>query len=182
MPDYSKGKIYKLCSDDPDITDVYIGSTVQVLNERWLKHKSDVRLGIKNCSSFEMLTRYGIDNFHIELLEDYSCGSLKELCIREQHYLDTTDCVNEFKAYRSVAEEKIYKLKWAKENNYDAKYYQANKDKSKKRQADYQKNNSEKITCECGKIIMKYCMKSHLTTKTHATLMEALQQQAQPCP
>ena len=47
MPDYSKGKIYKICSDDPDITAVYIGSTTQALHTIWSNHKSPSNFKLK---------------------------------------------------------------------------------------------------------------------------------------
>lgn len=40
MPDYSKGKIYKLCSNQTD--NVYIGSTTQELSFRLSDHKKHI--------------------------------------------------------------------------------------------------------------------------------------------
>ena len=56
MPDYSKGKIYKLISNHTD--DIYIGSTCDLLSKRLYKHKKAFEYynnGEKNYySSFEI--------------------------------------------------------------------------------------------------------------------------------
>ena len=38
MPDYSKGKIYCIKSNQTDM--IYIGSSVQILDDRFTQHKS----------------------------------------------------------------------------------------------------------------------------------------------
>ena len=51
MPDYSKGKIYTIrCRTDETL--IYVGSTIQPLNRRFSKHKTEYKSNKKNkCSS-----------------------------------------------------------------------------------------------------------------------------------
>jgi hypothetical protein len=61
------GKVYKIFSENPDIQQVYIGSTIQKLNHRFTDHKSDMKRS--NCS-FKII--YELDpECKIELIEDY---------------------------------------------------------------------------------------------------------------
>ena len=78
------------------------------------------------------------------------------------------------KEYYNENIEKI--LKYGKEfkqkniehiSKYNAKYHINNKDVIKK-------HRSEKITCECGKVITRYSMLMHKSTKKHITAMELL--------
>jgi len=106
MPDYSKGKIYKICSDDPDITEVNIGSTTQPLHARFACHKNKFAKNISTYTSRHMFEKYGVDSFHIELLEEYPCSTRKELCIREQYFMDKHTCVNKNRAFTSEEDKK----------------------------------------------------------------------------
>ena len=196
MPDYSKGKIYKICSDDPDITDVYIGSTVRTLEIRLSKHITATR---RQYRIHKLFALYGVEKFHIELIEDYPCGSKKDLVMREQHYIDSLDCINERNAYtdkieyrKSMADIKYEYDKMRRANNKEKiaaekkQYAINNKEKVSQQQRNkYLRNQEklkEKIVCDCGTICCSYSLNLHKKTKKHATLLEALQQQAQACP
>lgn len=77
--DYSKGKIYHLkCS----ITDkYYIGSTCSTLHDRLLNHK---RVGKKRDTKiYEYMKYYGVDNFYINLIENWPCDNKYQLLKRE---------------------------------------------------------------------------------------------------
>ncbi len=63
-------------------------------------------------------------------------------------------------------------------------YYQKNIEKYKEYYRKTAENRLELITCECGTIIKKYCLKLHLISNKHKTIMNVLnqyknQQQAQ---
>lgn len=65
----NKGKIYIVKNNINDL--VYIGQTIQKLNQRWNKHLSDARTEIDVDNDFHKAIReLGEDNFYIELLED----------------------------------------------------------------------------------------------------------------
>lgn len=109
MKDYSKGKIYKII--DESNGDVYIGSTIQSLEERFLRHKIFKEYNKEKC------------NCKIFLIEDYPCNSKRELEMREQYFIDNTDCINKTSSYREINFHKEQARIRA------SKYYEKNKEK-----------------------------------------------------
>jgi hypothetical protein len=65
---------------------VYIGSTTQTLNKRFIQHKHDASK-MSSCKSKELF-QYG--DAYIELIENYSCKTLEELHKRETEIMKTT--------------------------------------------------------------------------------------------
>ena len=141
MPDYSKGKIYKIISSECD--DVYYGSTVLPLNDRLSKHERSYKQylnGNYGCNtSFKIIEK---GNYEIVLVENYQCNSRKELEMREGEYIKNNQCVNRIVPRRTVKE-----------------YYEDNKEK-------ISEQNKEKNCCEfCGRFIRKYEIRRHQRTK-----------------
>ena len=156
MADYSKGKIYKITNNVND--EIYIGSTVQSLNKRFIKHKTHYKMFLNgkynNISCFKLFDKYGIDNCFIELIESYPCETKKDLEKREGILIKNNNSVNRIivgrtkKEYIEDNKEKIKKYQEDYINNnkekikdYHEVYYKDNKDKIKK----YQEDNKEKI-------------------------------------
>ncbi len=81
MPDYKNGKIYTIrCNSNTDF--IYIGSTCQTLSRRWQDHKKDVNH--RDSKVYKIIRENGgIDNFYIELYEDFSCERKEQLLQRE---------------------------------------------------------------------------------------------------
>jgi hypothetical protein len=143
---YVNGKIYKIVCNETG--EIYYGSTIQKLNERMNKHKSQ-----KNCESKQIINR---NNYYCELIENYSCNNKKELETREKWYILNNDCINQkiptrtMKEYRQDNKEKI--------KEYSKQYCEDNKEKLIEKR-------KEKITCElCGSIVNKSCLKRHQRT------------------
>lgn len=116
MPDYSKGKIYKLYNEDePD--KCYIGSTARELSRRYSQHKSDL-----DCTARILFE----DNKTpiIELLEEYPCISKKELEIRERYWIDEyPNRINIQVPSRTQQEKKEYFKQYNSENRDRLKEY-----------------------------------------------------------
>ena len=80
MPDYSKGKIYKLTSEN--YNKIYIGSTCRTLEERFAAHKWGMGSYIKQvkgnryCSSYLLCEE---PDCKIELIKLFPCSSKQEL-------------------------------------------------------------------------------------------------------
>ena len=93
MPNFSKGKIYKLVSNKS--SDVYIGSCLIELSRRLSAHKAPSN----ECVSKRMF----VDNavITIVLIEDYACENKNQLKARELHYITTINCINKNKPYVS---------------------------------------------------------------------------------
>ena len=87
MPDYQKGKIYKIVNDSTE--DVYYGATCQeFLRIRLHEHKSSESRGIKITSN---ILFYG-ENVRIELVERCPCSNRYELSLRERFYIVNNKC------------------------------------------------------------------------------------------
>ena len=89
MVNYANGKIYKIVCTLPDIDDIYVGGTATRLSRRMCCHRSEARRTKCNSKVYQFMRKYGVENFKIELLEEYPCKSRKELGKREQHWIDT---------------------------------------------------------------------------------------------
>ena len=117
MPDYNKGKIYKLV--DYTNGNIYIGSTTQSLSRRKTKHKSDSKL-YDTYDKRNKLIRYSShsiienNNYNIILIESYPCNNKDELRMREQYWIDITECINSQRAYRTKEQEKDYNKEYFK--------------------------------------------------------------------
>ena len=103
MIDYSKSKIYKISDINNEM--VYIGSTAQkYLCSRMACHRCNFVKNRKQCSSFLIFEKYGMDNCKIELLEVFPCKTKDELLIREGFYIQSMECINKCIAGRTKAE------------------------------------------------------------------------------
>ena len=81
MPDYSKGKIYRLI-DGRTLEDLYIGSTTQPLSYRKSGHKRDTKRK-SDQPIYRKCNEIGWDNIKILLIEEYPCESREQLLARE---------------------------------------------------------------------------------------------------
>jgi hypothetical protein len=144
------GKIYAIKSNQTEL--IYIGSTIQELNERFDRHKSTYKVYINGkynfVSSFDILQ---YDDAYIELIEDYTCNNKTELKRREgiiiQEKLQQNVCVNMRIAGRT-----------------EKQYYHDNREQIK----EYKK---QKITCECGSIFRICDRARHNKTIKHLEYM-----------
>ena len=184
--DYSKGKIYKIVNDDfPDL--VYYGSTIQTLKQRFRQHKKDLICAVKKI--------FETDNCRIELVEDYSCETKRELEIREKHYILNFECIN-IQTPVVSKEETIKRQKlWAKNNKGKRKeqlkkwreskgkeYIQKHIEKHNKYSLEYYHENKKKIMeqrkitmeCDCGGKFRKHCKKRHERSKKHKNYLDTL--------
>ena len=106
---FRDSKIYKIvCKQSGKI---YIGSTRYKLSDRLHNHIYDAKRR-DDLTSSEIIKG---GNYEIQLIEDYPCLDNKELCEREQYWIETLECVNKNRASRD---------KYA----YDKKHKQDNKD------------------------------------------------------
>jgi hypothetical protein len=189
MPDYQKGKIYKMVGYGK----TYYGSTTQPLCERKSQHKQNF-LKNKNGTCSKELYNLGND-IDIVLVETYPCNNKEELHQRERYYIENNECINKMIPIREVEEKKLLKKiytqnkkdkinEWREKNrdkiNEDKKKYRENnKDKIKEMNIRYyEKNkelihkkneikNREKITCACGAVIRKDSIYKHIKRKSH---------------
>ena len=158
MPDYNRGKIYKIYNTITD--DIYIGATTRPLNDRLAEHRRAGKAPDKQPSKLYIyMYEHGANNFKIELLENYNCNSRQELHTKEGEYIQSlTPFLNMRiagqtpKMYYKENYEKIREqIKQYKQNNKNEiakrnkQYYQTNKTKREEHDKQYYQANKEKI-------------------------------------
>ncbi len=127
MPDYKKGKIYKIVCN---ITSkIYIGSTTQTLSVRLAEHRRKYKLfkegKTNNVTSYQIIEQ---GEFDIVLIENCFCESKEELHRRERFFIESLECVNKNVPTRTKHE-----------------YYKENKDDIKEKIKDYYETNKAHI-------------------------------------
>jgi hypothetical protein len=137
------GKIYKIWSK---LTDkIYIGSTIlKTLGERLSKHKWDFdnRYNGSYVSSFDI---FEFGDVQISLIEDYPCGSKRELELREGFYQRKYKnlCVNKQIAGRTSRQYRLDRKEFF--DDYDKQYYKNNIERITAYKKEYHKKNADKI-------------------------------------
>jgi hypothetical protein len=89
MPDYQKGKIYRIISPSKNL--VYYGSTIETLSSRLSKHIYDYKRNNGQKSAFVVLK---CEDYKIELVEEYPCNNRQQLEKKEGEYIKANECVN----------------------------------------------------------------------------------------
>ena len=83
MPDYQKGKIYKLIEERTGEI-FYVGSTALSLSKRMSSHLSDYKRKPARKLYKYITEKIGIENVKIFLICHYPCNSLEELFAEER--------------------------------------------------------------------------------------------------
>jgi len=80
-----KAFIYKI--KNTVTNDIYIGSTIQELKNRFKSHKNNAKIG-KTEKLYQCMRENGIENFSIQLLQELTINNKKELHKQEKKYYD----------------------------------------------------------------------------------------------
>jgi hypothetical protein len=182
MPDYQKGKIYKLWS--PQGNEIYIGSTINTLAKRLGNHK----ICHNTCNSKYLFENY--DDVRIELIEEYPCNNKMELDRKEGQHIRNNECLNTRiagrtqKEYREDNKEdrQEYNKKWCQDNKehkkeYNKKWHENNKEHEQKYREKNKERLSQKFNCECGIVIRIGDKARHLKSKKHIAFTNSQQEQ-----
>jgi hypothetical protein len=161
MDKYKNGKIYTIRNRNDDSL-IYVGSTVQPLYKRFAVHKSHSKLPKdENMQLYKKMNEIDINDWYIELFEDYPCDRKEQLLQREGQVIREIATLNKNvpgrtkqdfqeikKKYRDDHKEKNQEYRDDhKEKNpeYFKEYYEDNKEQINKRNNEYYKDNKEKI-------------------------------------
>lgn len=164
MPDYNNSKIYTIrCKVDNSL--IYVGSTTQPLSKRMVEHRS--KHNKENSDNYTKplyvkMRELEIENFYIELYEDYPCERKEQLEQREGEIIREIGNLNKVIAgvqYRKNKKE------------YSKIYYNANYDKLREKQ---NTKGREKTTCECGCISTYNGLSTHRKSKKHIASMNLI--------
>ena len=181
MPNYSKGKVYKIVVDTDEKYLPYVGSSCQTLCQRMAGHRATYKKwkGEKGkCASFDLFERFGVDKCKIILLEEYPCDSIMKLLMKEREWFDKIECCNQRRPFTNK-EEKVeckkeqYQKALKKNINLCKEQYQKALEKNPNLHKDRYKN-KETYDCDCGSIIDKRHQKKHNHTKKHQNYLSTL--------
>ena len=152
---YEDTVIYKLCSKDPAVAQVYIGSTTNLGARRGQHKRACVNPNNKshNDPKYEFIrANGGWAAWEVVLVEAWPCSNFEEQRQRERHWFDIhADKLNAIRPYRSIDE--AAELDKARA----AAYYECNKDARKAYAAEYRGGNKDAIKAraaahyECNK-------------------------------
>jgi hypothetical protein len=78
-PDYNNGIIYKLCCKDPEIADVYIGSTASTGPRRFQQHKGAAKQQPNRLVYKFINDNGGFANWQLIVINAFPCSSKQEL-------------------------------------------------------------------------------------------------------
>ena len=167
---YAKGMIYKLCCKDANITEIYVGSTVNK-HRRKAHHKSssnNPNNKLYNIYVYQFIRdNGGFENWDLVILEEYSAENKNELVWKEREWIEqlkpvlnsisrpivtTEECRENKKIYYENNKEKVRETqkKWYEENSeqrreYHKKWYEENSEKVRESKKIYRENNREKL-------------------------------------
>ena len=166
MPDYSKGKIYKILNNIDD--EIYIGSTIKTLSQRMACHRGHVK-SRQHLPLYKSMVELGVEHFYIELIENCPCNDVYELRAREGHFIreigtlnkliagrtqkqykeDNYDKIKQYmednKEHRNELSKKHYETNKEKYHQWYLKYYEEHKEQYKEYDKQYRENNKEHI-------------------------------------
>ena len=125
MPDYSKGKIYKILNNIGD--EIYVGSTTETLGQKMAKHRHSMKAK-PQYKLYKHMHELDVGNFYIELIENYPCNDVYELRAREGHVIRQIGTLNKQIAGRTAKQ-----------------YYEDNFEELSQRYKEYRQNNLEEI-------------------------------------
>jgi len=147
MTDYKKGKIYVIKSKETE--KVYIGSTCATLKTRLINHKSAFRTSKKRIGEARHILKYA--DAYIELIENCSCETKRELLEREGEVIkNTPNCVNTQIQGRTMAQYRIDNAEKLKQQSKE--YRENNKEKVKKNYEEWYKSDKAKVYYEKQKV------------------------------
>lgn len=115
-----KAYIYKISSFKT--SEFYIGSTIQELKNRFKTHRSDAKLG-KEKKLYDCMREHGIENFKIELVEEFEIEHKRDPKIGEkelEYYNKLNPTLNMIAPRINEVEEfgRIYCVKYKDEEKY----------------------------------------------------------------
>ena len=137
--------------------EIYIGSTKLKINKRLDSHRS----ASNQCVSKSIIER---GNYKVNILEEISCNSKKELLVKEREYFEKLNCINKCvptniysgesqKKYRETHKELLKEIQRLYDSNRDKKvvneknkrYYERNKEKCNEYKKRWYIENRERI-------------------------------------
>tara|TARA_B110000211_G_C13669990_1_gene374106 strand:- start:20 stop:532 length:513 start_codon:yes stop_codon:yes gene_type:complete len=157
---YGNSIIYKLCCNDIEITDEYVGSTVN-FNQRECQHRT-VCSNASNLNTKYNMKVYviirengGFENWNMVAIEEYTATDKRDLHKRERYWFDELKPTLNMQTPSRTKKE----------------YHQDHKEKDKRYKKQYYQDNREKLQqksdCPCGGRYTHGSKSRHLNTIRH---------------
>ena len=196
MVDYSKGLIYKLCCNDTNIKDIYVGSTTNFIRRK-CNHKSacnNVNKKSYNYYVYKFIRdNGGWCNWSMVLVREYNATNKMKLARKERKYIEklgatlngcipTRTAKQYYETNKQVMNERkkeYYKVNKDVILNRNKAYRETNKQVISEQKKEYYKDNNEeikrkhneRIECDCGCIISRSNLAIHKKSQKHKDLM-----------
>ena len=159
---YEKGKIYKLCCKDANITEIYIGSTINHYRRK-CHHKHICNNPNSNYYNFYVYQfireNGGFENWDIVILEEYSAQNKGELSWKEREWIERLKpSLNSIRPIITTEENR------EKYRELHRKYREENPEKFREASRKYRENNKEKIS-EANRKYREYQRKKYEKNK-----------------
>ena len=187
-PKYARSCIYKLCCNDPTITDIYIGSTT---NMRLRKHGHKISCTTPGNKLYNFYVyRFirdngGWENWSMIMLELYECNTKQELLRRERYYVELLKATlntnmpsrtrhehyEDNKQELNEKSKQYYKDHKEERQQYNRKHYRQN---TAHKRLQRLKNTylKDKYMCECGHLYRYDHKPRHRRSKQHIESMK----------
>lgn len=110
--------IYMIKSNNPEHPERYVGSTKCELYVRYANHKVDYRrfiegIDTRQCQSFILFDKYGVENCSCILITQCLCSSKEERNKLEKYWINQIpNTINLINPYRTLEQKKIYHHEW----------------------------------------------------------------------
>ena len=186
MPlNYQNSVIYKICCKDPEIKDIYVGSTTS-FKRRMSNHKSicnNEKSNDYNLPVYRFIRdNGGFDNWSVVKIRDVCCKDKYDLEAEERKEFEKLGATlnsqypqRRMKEYREDNKEIIKKK--------DKVYYEDNKNEILEKAKEYREKNREKILekkkekveCPGGCVVTKGNLATHKKTQKHQNWEKTLQ-------
>jgi len=164
MLNYKNSIIYKIVCKNPEITEIYVGSTTNFTKRKY-NHKTlcnNINDKSYNLNVYKYIRENGgWDNFNMIMIERYEAIDKLDLHKRERYFLEQLGAtLNKVIPHRSIEEYYEYTKKYYENNKeHIKKYREDNKDKKKEYNKVYEK---EKVKCNvCSKILSRGSLYLH---------------------
>jgi hypothetical protein len=198
---YSNTIMYKLCCNDPTITDEYVGSTTDKIRRK-TQHKSRCHNSndkYHNLYVYKFIREHGgWNNWSMVVIEEYSCENKNQAELRERYWIETLQSTlnkniptrtdkEYYKQYYEQNKEEIRKQRKQYREEHEeeiSEYYKQYREEHKEEISEYKKQYREEhkeeirekanqnFDCECGGKYTHSTKSRHLKTKKHLGYLE----------
>jgi len=177
---YSTACIYQICCRDLEITDLYVGSTTDLIKRRCAHKSACTNKSGKNYNLhvYQFIRDHGgWDNWEVVKVQDVDCACREDLIKTERAYMERLGAtLNKNVPGRSREE-------WYEVNkDYWKEYWEENKERLNEKNRQYneahrtelKEKRDVKVQCQCGSMVGKYYMTRHCKTAKHTRYLESL--------